>query len=100
MLKKIPVHPILLSIYPILFLYTNNISLIAIDHIYLPVVLSVSATILIWLIINLLIKNRYKSSVITSLIVILFFSYGHIIGAINKFPEKIDWYQQRFIFVD
>ncbi|MCJ7687978.1 MAG: sulfatase-like hydrolase/transferase, partial [Clostridiaceae bacterium] len=86
--KKIPIHPILLSIYPILFLYTNNISLIAIDHIYLPIALSVIATILIWLIINLSIKNRFKSSVITSLIVILFFSYGHIIGAINKFPEK------------
>ncbi|MCJ7648734.1 MAG: hypothetical protein MUP85_08990 [Candidatus Lokiarchaeota archaeon] len=88
MFKKIPIHPILLSIYPILFLYTNNISLIAIDHIYLPVLLSVSATILIWLILSFFIKNKYKSSVITSLIVILFFSYGHIIGALNKFPEK------------
>lgn len=88
MFRKIPFHPILLSVYPIIFLYANNISMLEINHIYLPIGLSVSSTILIWLALNLLIKNKYKSSIITSLISVLFFSYGHITVELNKSLEK------------
>lgn len=88
MLKKIPIHPILFTIYPILFLYTNNISILDLNNIYLPILLSVSLTILFWFILNLFIKNKDKSSLITSLMIVLFFSYGHLIGALNKSLEK------------
>ena len=62
--------------------------MLEIDHIYLPIFLSMAISVLLWSILNLLIKNKYKSSIITSLIVVLFFSYGHISIALGEIPEK------------
>lgn len=89
MFRKIPIHPILFAIYPILFLYTNNISLLQIDHIYIKIIWSVCGTFILWGIVNMFIKNKYKSAAIVSLIVLQFFSYGHLIEALHRFPEKI-----------
>ncbi len=88
MFRKIPFHPILLSIYPILFLYSNNINLVNIQQLYFPVLWSVIGATILWLLLNLLLKNPYKSSIITSVISVLFFSYGHIIRVLNSFPEN------------
>lgn len=49
---------------------------------------SISSTVLIWLILSFMIKNIHKSSTIMSLILILFFSYGHVFTIVNNFPEK------------
>ena len=88
-LKKIPIHPHSFCNLPILFLYTNNISMLAIKHIFRPVIWSIAGVVIIWFVLNLFLKNRYKSSAITSLITVLFFSYGHIIIGMNKFPEDV-----------
>lgn len=87
-LKKFPFHPVLFAIYPILFLYTNNISMMEINYIYIPIVWSVIGTVLIWLILNFFIYNQFKSSAIISILLILFFSYGHLYRAIHYVPEK------------
>lgn len=89
MFRKIPFHPILFAVYPILFLYSNNISMLEINHIFIPVIWSVFGVVIMWSVLNLFIRNRFKSSAVTSLITVLFFSYGHIIGALNKFPERM-----------
>lgn len=62
--------------------------MLEIHQVYIPILWSISGTILIWLILSLLIKNIHKSSAIISLILILFFSYGHVFTIINKLPEK------------
>lgn len=89
MLKKIPIHPILFAVYPILFLYTHNISLLEINHIFTPVIWSTVGVVIIWSVLNLIIRNRFKSSAFTSSIIVLFFSYGHMIVALNNFPENV-----------
>lgn len=88
MLRNIPIHPIFFAIYPILFLYTNNISMLKIEHTFIPILLAVIGTLVLWLIIKLVTKSRYKSAVITSIFLVLFFSYGHIYEIISGFTEK------------
>lgn len=50
-----------------------------INSIYIPIIFTILATLFVWVVLNLLIKNKYKSSFITSVFFLLFFSYGHII---------------------
>lgn len=88
MIKKFPIHPILFAIYPILFLYTNNISMLEMKHIYMPILWSVAGTLILWALLNLFIKNKFKSAVIISIVVVLFFSYGHVYEIIQGFTEK------------
>jgi hypothetical protein len=77
--KAIAIHPFLFGLFPVLFLYSYNIGQLRFSEILLPsaVILTFSSLIMLilWLVFK---KNSKKAAVITSFILILFFSYGHI----------------------
>lgn len=75
--KKI-IHPILFAIFPIFFIYVNNLQEISPQELFLPLTLIVGTSIVIWLVLRLILKSTIKSALIVSLLVILIFSYGHI----------------------
>ena len=76
-------HPWLLAVFPILFLYAHNIDQVPFRQIPLPasVVLIVSAVM--WLILRAIVRNRYKAGMLLSLGLIYFFSYGHFYHAVQ-----------------
>ncbi len=88
MFKKIPFHPILFAIYPVLILYMRNLSMLEINLIFIPVIFTLLTILAMWGVLNLLIKNKYKSSIITSIFFLLFFSYGHLISLVGNYIEK------------
>lgn len=71
-------HPILFAFFPIIFIFSNNISFLNFDDLFYSSLLLIGITIVSWFILKLLFKNTKKSSIILSLSIILFFSYGHI----------------------
>ena len=77
------IHPILFSIYPIIFIFSENINLLPVTEIILPISIIVGITILMLFILKIKIKNRNKIALIISLIIITFFSYGHYYDIIN-----------------
>ncbi len=77
-MKKIPFHPFLFCIYPILALHSVNILQVSPTASIRPVLISLVLCAAIFLFINLFIKNFYKTGVIVTLFLILFFSYGHL----------------------
>ncbi len=76
--KSIIFHPLLFAIYPILTLYAYNIGQLPFRQILVPSSIVLGATVLLFLILNLIIKNIPKSALILSAIILLFFSYGHV----------------------
>ena len=77
-----PFHPFLFAILPILFLFANNFFKVSTEDLIISLAISASSAIALWFIIKRITKNGKKSGIITSLFLILFFSYGHIfIGA-------------------
>lgn len=62
--------------------------MLEIHHTLFPIILSIVGTTLLWLILNLVTKNRQKSSVLTSIFIVLFFSYGHVYEVISGYTEK------------
>lgn len=76
--KTLVLHPFLIGIYPILFLYSYNISQVSLRALMLPVVLTLAVTFLFWISLGYVIKDFKKSGIIASMGLAIFFSFGHI----------------------
>ena len=83
-IKFIIIHPILIALYPVFFVYSQNIHLILIQGIIFPVLIILGITIAMWAITRSILKNTRKSALLTSLFVFLFFSYGHIFNILES----------------
>ena len=79
-MKKIisNLYPFLFALYPILELRNYNIIYVDAASIIRPIVLSLFLTGITWLVLRLMIRNWSKAGIITTLVMIFFFSYGHI----------------------
>ncbi|MCC6298282.1 MAG: hypothetical protein IT314_03210 [Anaerolineales bacterium] len=83
-------HPFLFAIYPIVELRNFNIAYVDAASLVRPILVSLLSTAVIWLIIHLLTREWTRSGIVTTLIVIVFFSYGHIFLQIQStFGEMI-----------
>jgi hypothetical protein len=71
-------HPFLFTLYPILELRNHNITYVSVASLVRPVLLSLLFTTLTWILWRLLLRDGQKAGIITTLAVILFFSYGHV----------------------
>ena len=83
MKKSFVIHPILLAIYPVLFLFAHNIGELSFNVLILPVVIILCFSLLSWSILNFVLKDSQKSGFIVSLFLLLFFSYGHFTNYIQ-----------------
>ncbi|MCB2213801.1 hypothetical protein KQH50_00245 [bacterium] len=68
---------ILALIFP-LFLYANNLGQVTLDKLWRPVLLSALLGIILFAVIYLILRESRKAGLITALVEILVFSYGHI----------------------
>jgi len=76
--KSIVIHPFLFAIFPVLFLFSSNIEQLYVEEITVPVLIMITAAFLLWILLRLVLKDSIKSGLIVSLVLALFFSYGHI----------------------
>ena len=79
------VHPFLLSLFPVLFIYSQNVYELSVQEIILPILLILFAAVLLWILVRFIIKNNEKSSFIISLLLVLSFTYGHIYLLVDGF---------------
>ncbi|MFA5239205.1 MAG: sulfatase-like hydrolase/transferase [Phycisphaerae bacterium] len=78
MIKKTAViHPFLLAVYPVLFLYSHNPGEVAFRETFAPIAIILGLTLPVWGILGFALKNWKKSGIIVSLFLVLFFSYGN-----------------------
>jgi len=77
------IHPVLFSIFPIIFLFSNNVGLLSAHEIVLPLLIVVIPTFLVCILIGYLLKNMKKASLIVSLGLALIFSYGFFYNSID-----------------
>lgn len=86
MKKTIIIHPILFAIFPVLSLYYHNQDLANISYIFSSLAFLIIGAALLFFALNKIIKNSHQTAIITSLFLILFFSFGHFL---NLFIPKI-----------
>jgi hypothetical protein len=76
--KNLIIHPVLLAVYPVLFLYSHNIGQVCFSDAVEPTIVILVVTVAAWAFLNVFIRSWHKSAMITSFLLLLFFSYGHV----------------------
>lgn len=76
-------HPLLFAIFPAVFLYSHNIGEVFLSQMLVPLGVCLAGGILLWCMFFALLKNKLKSAILTSLMFIFFFSYGHFLSLIK-----------------
>src|ERR1044071_6469039 len=77
-LQRFPLYPFLFAIYPILALLAFNISEVDYSSGFRPLVLSILIAGLLVLILYLFYHDWKRAALISTILLILFFSYGHL----------------------
>ena len=70
------IFPLLVAIYPIIFLYSNNVQELLISQVFVPVAIALIATVIFWASLSFLIKDALKAGIITTIFILFFFFYG------------------------
>jgi len=76
--KPLVVYPFIFAIFPIIFMFAFNIKEMNFNDTLLPSALILLATIVLWSILLILLRNKYKAGLATLLFLVFFFSYGRI----------------------
>jgi hypothetical protein len=77
-LRRLILHPFCFAVYPIVALLAFNIREVRAWVVVIPLLASLAGAAIILGILRLLLKDWYRAALITSFILLLFFSYGHV----------------------
>lgn len=88
MKRPFPVHPLLVAVSPVLFLFSHNVADMPISagELALPLALSLAMAVLLLVIFGLILRDRLKAGIIVSLFLLVFSLYGGVYTAIGKTP--------------
>jgi len=84
LLERIPIHTLLLSTYPVLFVYSKNIQNIALEDTFRLLGISTGFFGILLLLFQLVLKNWLKAGLLSSFAAGLFFSFGHAANALQQ----------------
>ncbi len=73
-------HPFLVAVFPILFLFSHNISEVNASQTIFPLILNLVATLILLVLLNFILKDILKTALIVSTLIFLFYSYGHLLN--------------------
>lgn len=88
-------YPFYFAVFPIIAFYTSNKKELTLDSIYLPIIVFVSATALVWYLLKLVFKVKDDAKIIISLFLVYFFSYQHF----SQFTKTFFLYSFVFILI-
>ncbi|MBL7078587.1 hypothetical protein ISS42_02940 [Candidatus Shapirobacteria bacterium] len=77
------IPPVFMAVFPILSFYLTNISELSLKFIEKPLFYSIISAITVTLLLFVLAKSKNKASLIASLFLLIFFSYGHLSNSLN-----------------
>jgi len=86
MKKPVLIHPFLFGIFPVFFLYAQNIEQLSFSETLFPTIIVIFFIILLFVLSKWGFKDYQKAGLLVSIIIVLFFSYGHIWDIIQSWP--------------
>ena len=78
-------HPILFSIFPVIFLYSQSDNILPFRGFIFPLFLSIFVTLLLLIVVRYVLKNKPKSALIVSLFVFLSLTFGHFKNLLSSY---------------
>jgi Sulfatase len=86
MLKRIPLAPFALAMFPILAMLASNAKEVSYSVAFRPLVVSLVVALLLLVLIRLILKRWDKAALVTAFILILFYSYGQVYSLLEQNP--------------
>ena len=86
MLKRVPLAPFALAIFPVLSLLASNVKEVSFMVAIRPLLISLLVTLLLLIIFRLVFHRWDKASLVTSFILVLFYSYGQVYSWLEQNP--------------
>ena len=84
-LDRIALHPILLAAYAILFLYAANLNEVLPVDALAPLGRAILGATVALAVCSLLLRDRRRGAIVASALVVAFYAYGHVSGALSSF---------------
>lgn len=77
--SALPLHPILMALFPVLFLFVENaIQQVTLDPLWSPLAASLALACGTLLACSLLLRDRLRGALLASLLLALFYTFGHV----------------------
>ena len=73
----------LFSLFPIIFIYSTNLKEVALTETFWPLIISLVSSLITFFILRGLLKSSHKAAFLTTAILTVFFSYGHVFTLIE-----------------
>ena len=86
MSKRLIIHPLTFAIFPILALLAYNISEVTPRIALRSIIISIVVAVLLLIIFALISRNLQKAAILTTLILVLFYSYGQVYEFLQAHP--------------
>lgn len=83
-LARAPLHPLLLAVHPILFLYSANLDEVLPVDLVQPLMWAVAVTAALLGILALLLRSWTRAGLVTSAVVLAWFFFGHVAPAFES----------------
>ncbi|HVL53379.1 MAG TPA: hypothetical protein VM344_03885 [Vitreimonas sp.] len=91
-LSALPIHPLLLAAFPVLFLFgENTVQQVSLRPLWTPLLLSVVGATALMLFATAVLRDMRRGALAASLLVALFFSFGHVWNLLTD----IEWAADR-----
>ncbi len=81
------VTPALYAVFPVLFLYAQNVHEMKIGDMFWPLVFTALAAVILTVAMRLIFRNGIKIGLLMTIWIILFFSYGHFANLFGRNPD-------------
>jgi hypothetical protein len=94
--KRITFHPFLFGFYAVLAMFAHNIGQVEVTSVFRSLVVVPLGILILLVSLRLVIRDWYKTSIIASLLIVLFFSFGHVYNALEQlylFGEPLGRYR-------
>lgn len=89
MRRTFVIHPLLFAIFPVVFLFAMNVAQFDGNVLVVPILSLLSATLVLWGLLTLILKDSRKAGLVVSLALLLFFSYGHLYRVLPYFRFRV-----------
>ena len=92
-------HPFLFAIFPAVAIFSENLNLLLPNDIIFPIFLFLGFAAGVWGLLRLIFKDYVKTSLVTSLTMFLFFSYGHLSSMLYDLIFKETTYKEHLVLL-
>ena len=99
--RKFPLHPFLFALYPILSFWVTNKNFVFLSETWRTLTVCLGGTGILYLVFWLLSRNKGKSALLTSLLVVVILYFGHVYfsiqGLVPFFDQPVPYFTLWFL---